>query len=211
MKKVVIFNYGRLSNENLLKMELKDCDIILCADSGGNYAYDLGIIPHFLIGDFDSIDNKILSYYQKLGVKIIKYPVEKDYTDTELCINKAIELGAEKICLIGGIGGRIDHTLANIHLLNFILEKGVFGYIVTDEFYIYLCKDYISIEGKIGDIISLLPINGDARGLFSDGLKYELNNTDLCFGRALGVSNVMIKERCNIKVSKGRVLVFKKI
>ncbi|MCX7904211.1 MAG: thiamine diphosphokinase [Caloramator sp.] len=211
MKKALIFNFGRINNSTLLQKEVQKADIILCADGGGNYAYELGIIPHFLIGDFDSIEPKVLDYYIDKGVNVIRYPKEKDYTDTELCINIAIEEGCKEICILGGVGGRIDHTLANLYLLHYIYEHNAMGYIVTDDFYIYMCKDSIKIEGEIGDIVSIIPIYKSAKALYSKGLMYRLENTTIDFGRSLGISNVMIDRQCEVKVGEGEVLIFKKI
>jgi thiamine pyrophosphokinase len=211
MKKALIFNFGRINNSTLLQKEIQGASIILCADGGGNYAYELGIIPNLLIGDFDSIETEVLNYFIDIGVEVIRYPKEKDYTDTELCINKAIEQGCDEICILGGVGGRIDHTLANLYLLHYIYENNAKGYIVTDDFYIYLCKDFIKIEGEIGDTLSIIPIYKSAKGLYSKGLMYRLENTTIDFGRPLGISNVMIDRQCEIKVGDGEVLIFKKI
>ncbi|KRQ86933.1 Thiamine pyrophosphokinase [Caloramator mitchellensis] len=209
MKKAVVFNYGKLDNLQLIKNELKNTDYIFCADGGANYVYEIGLVPDFLIGDFDSINMDVLSEFQNKGINIIQYPQEKDFTDTELCINKAIEMGCSVICIIGGVGGRIDHTLANLNILHYINTKGAKGYFVTDEFNIYLVSNEIELIGSKGDLISIIPIFNDAKGLSTKGLKYGLENSTIEFGKPLGISNIMVENRCEIKIKKGEVLVFK--
>ncbi|EYE89283.1 hypothetical protein Q428_03135 [Fervidicella metallireducens AeB] len=207
--KAVIVAYGETMEISELKKICIDSDIIICADGGGKYIFEAGLIPDYLIGDFDSLDRNILNYFENRNVNIIRYPREKDFTDTELCVLKAIELGCNDICIISGIGGRFDHSLGNVALLHFIKEKGANGYIKSEYCDIFLCSDELEIKGKIGDIISLIPFKNSASGLFTTGLKYSLNGEDIKFGRCIGISNVMINDTCTIKVSNGEILVIK--
>lgn len=207
--KAVIIAYGESMEISELKKICLNSDIIICADGGGKYAFEAGLTPDYLIGDFDSLDRDILNYFENSNVHIIKYPCEKDFTDTELCILKAIELGYNDICIISGIGARFDHSLGNVALLHFIKENGAKGYIKSELCDIFLCSDELIINGKNGDIISLIPFKNSAKGLFTTGLKYSLNGEDIKFGRCIGLSNVMIDNTCTIKVSEGEILVIK--
>lgn len=210
MKAVIIAN-GVIEKDYIVKEECSKADVILCADSGAEHAYRLGIMPNYVIGDFDSIDSSILKHLYQNGINIIKYPCEKDFTDTELCIIKAIEIGCTKICFLGMMGKRIDHALGNIGLLHFAANRGVNGYIVCDDWKIYICKDKINLDGNIGDIVSIIPFKGDVSGVYTKGLKYPLKDSLLEFGRPLGVSNVMLEEKCEIGVKSGEILVIKMI
>lgn len=207
--KAVIISHGDKYSGSALVRECEDSDIILCADGGAEYAYLNKITPDFLIGDFDSIETSVLDYFLSKGSKILKFPIDKDFTDTELCIEKAIELGCNKICILYGIGNRIDHSLGNIGLLSRINKNNIFGYIACDNCYIYLCNSNISISGNSGDIISIVPFKGDAQGLISHGLKYSLDNLNIEFGRAIGVSNIMTDNICSISIDSGEVLIIK--
>jgi thiamine pyrophosphokinase len=210
MKSIIIAN-GSLKDKISFIKECDSADYILCADGGARYTYSFGYVPGFIIGDMDSIEPEVLDFYANQDVEIIRYPKEKDYTDTELCIKKAIELGCSEICILAGVGDRIDHNLGNIGLLHTIKENGINGYIVADNCYIYICSEELTISGNIGDIISIIPFKGDAKGIWLSGLKYPLENVDINFGRPLGISNEIVEEICKVKVTEGEVLVIRYI
>lgn len=208
MKAIIIANGEAGDIEELLE-ELSSADYIICADGGGDLAYKNGITPDYLIGDFDSIEKEILSFFMENDVDILRYSKDKDYTDTEICVYKALELGCREICIFGGIGSRIDHSLGNIGLLHIMAEKGTKGCIISKDSRIYLCRDYIEINGKIGDVVSIIPLLGNAKGLKSKGLKFELNNLSIEFGKPLGISNEMTDCKCSIEIGNGEILVIK--
>lgn len=210
MKSIIIAHGDNIEKE-IATREINSADFIICADGGAEYAFQNGIIPDYLIGDFDSIDNSIYDYYADKGVIIEKFPVEKDYTDTEICIIKALELGSTEIGIMAGIGSRIDHSLGNIGLLHYCSKKGIRGYIISSMAYIYHCTDEITLLGEIGDTVSLIPFNGDASGIYTEGLKYSLNDAKIDFGSPLGISNVMTDNRCKIRLKSGEMLVIKQI
>lgn len=207
--KAVIIAHGSLYDLEILKKECEGADFIICADGGAEFAKRSDINPDYLIGDFDSINAITLEHYKTSGTKIIRYPKEKDYTDTELCISKALELGCTEICLLAGVGGRLDHTMGNLGLLHIIKNSGAKGYIANDNCYVYLCTDEISLDGKIGDIVSIIPFKGEVHGVNLKGLKYPLENAQIEFGRPIGISNEMIETRCTINLSSGELLVIK--
>jgi thiamine pyrophosphokinase len=207
--KTVIIAHGSLDDGRMLANECEDADFIICADGGAEYAFKYGINPNYIIGDLDSVSPDIVKIFENKNIEIVKYPREKDFTDTELCVYKAKELGCSTICIAAGVGDRMDHSLGNIGLLHIIKEMGMEGYIFSSTGYIYLCKDEIMITGNIGDTISIIPIYGSAEGLYSEGLKYHLNNLSIPFGKPLGVSNIMTDNKCRITVSSGEVLVIK--
>lgn len=210
MKASIIAN-GSIDNMGILQREINSSDIILCADGGAEYAYRCSITPDYLIGDFDSISSEILDFYTNQKVEVIKYPKEKDYTDTEICVHKALELGCSDICIIAGVGGRIDHSLGNIGLLHLINKNGAHGCITGNDCIIYLCSSEIKIQGEIGDTISIIPFAGNAEGLNSSGLKYALCNSTIEFGKPTGVSNIMVDTSCKITIANGEVLVIKQL
>ena len=164
-------------------------DYIICSDGGANHAYNMNIVPNYIIGDLDSVNENIIKYYNSKEVKFKKFPTKKDETDTELCIELSDKLKAKEIHLMGALGGRIDHTIET--------------YIAMDE--------EITIDGEIGDIISILPIKNDAKGVTLKNLEYPLENYDMKFSRPLGISNVMTDINCNIKVKEGSIIIIKNI
>lgn len=207
--KAVVIAHGSLSKDEILKSECRYADTIICADGGAEYAYRCGIIPNYLIGDFDSIDRNIFEYFKAQKTEIIRFSSEKDYTDTEICVKKALELNCNEICILAGIGGRMDHSLGNIGLLHIISAKGSRGYIASEDCYIYLCNREISIKGNIGDVVSILPFKADAHGVTLKGLKYPLNDAYIEFGLPIGLSNEMLENECNISIKNGELLVIK--
>lgn len=117
---------------------MEDCDLLLCADRGTDYALSYGLVPDFVMGDMDSIDPKTLKSINKNN--ILTAPHEKDYTDTHLAVKKAIEKGCDRIDILCATGLRSDHALANIRLLLYIDKCGSYGRLIDDENTIYLCK-----------------------------------------------------------------------
>ncbi|MCX7695573.1 MAG: thiamine diphosphokinase [Caloramator sp.] len=206
--KALIIAHG-YSSEESLKRELKDTDIIICSDGGAIYAMEEGINPNIIIGDLDSIDKKVYEYFLEKDINIVSYPKEKDFSDTELCIDYAVSSGADKICILSGIGSRIDHSLINISLLYKIKNKGVEGYIATDSAYIYICTDFLEIEGEIGDTLSLIPLTLEVKGITTKGLKYKLLEGNILLGQSIGVSNEFVEKKCSIKVEEGILIVVK--
>lgn len=187
-------------------------DYIICSDGGANHAYNMDILPDYIIGDLDSTDENIIEYYKSANVKFEKFPIKKDETDTELCIELSYKLKAKEIHLIGALGGRIDHTIANINLLYYIRKRGIIPKIISEKEEIYIAmNEEIIIDGEIGDTISILPIKDDAKGVTLKNLEYPLENYDIEFSRPLGISNVMTNINCNIKVNKGCLIIIKNI
>lgn len=110
--RAVIFAGGEVLDYQRIRAELLPSDYILCADSGYKHCEKIGITPNILIGDFDSIEDI------PQGIIIKKLAEDKDYTDTNVCLDKAIFQGFKEILLVGMLGGRVDHSLANVQLLD---------------------------------------------------------------------------------------------
>lgn len=206
--KALIIAHG-IGDVNYLKELVPTFDIIICADGGAEYAYKCGILPHYLIGDFDSINNDVLEYFTLKNVKIERYPKNKDFTDTELCVYKALEEKCNEIIIFAGIGSRIDHSLGNIGLLHIIKSFGAKGCIISENQIIYICNDTLILKGKKGDLVSIIPFGGDAKGITTEGLQYPLKDDTIKFGYPTGVSNVMTDDICKIKITSGEILVIK--
>lgn len=206
--KAVIIAHGYFA-VNSLKKEISDADIIICSDGGSIYAKEMSIVPDIIIGDMDSISKETLDYYKSNGTKCVTYPKDKDYTDTEICIDYAIEQGADTIAIVSGIGSRIDHSLINIGLLNKIINNKKFGYIATDDAYIYLCNNRIKLNGEIGDTLSLIPLTLTVEGITTFGLKYPLKNGMIKIGQSIGVSNEFVNRVAEVEVKSGILIVIK--
>ena len=204
----VIFTGGALQKGRAVEKALKNFDKIIAVDSGAAHCAELKLIPDFVVGDFDSIDSKLLKNFEKQGSKILKFPEEKNETDTEIAIQTAIEHGATKISILGGVAGdRIDHILSNILLLlkkKFAKTEIRF---VNGNQQIYLTRKHAIISGKKGDTVSFIPISGDAPGTVSTGLKYDLAHYHLSLQGNHGISNVLIHDTVTVTWKKGALLI----
>lgn len=213
MKICVILN-GEIIDYKSTKeiIQNKNYDYIICADGGANHTYKMGIMPNYILGDLDSVDREVVSYYEENNVIFKKFPTKKNETDTELCIYQARLLNAENIDLYGALGGRIDHMMANINLLDYIRNQGIEAKILSDKEILYIAEsEEINIEGNPGDTISVIPIKGDAIGVTLRGLEYPLKDYNMKFGIPIGISNVMLSNSCSIKVNKGTLVVIRNL
>lgn len=204
MKKGIIFAGGEFSVPENLDNILKDNPCIICADGGYDHAAKLGIVPDIIIGDMDSVENKLPG-----GVNQIKLNREKDDTDTEACINYLIEKGCREIVLLCALGGRKDHELANIMLTVYALKKGVKLIIASNDTEVSAISDFAEMWGNIGDWLSLIPVLGDAERVTLSGLKYSVQNACIKAGKTVGISNEFIGEKATISVEKGVVVAIK--
>jgi thiamine pyrophosphokinase len=169
---------------------------------------DYGYTPSVIVGDFDSLDALPLQQLQAQGSQIIRAAVEKNETDTELAIQVAIEQGASTITLLGALGGtRFEHTMANILLLAGFETIPI--RIVDGPSTCWLLRgpEQTAINGQVGDLLSLLPLTGDATGVRTRGLYYPLHSETLHFGKPRGVSNVLVQEQAEVFLESGLLLV----
>ncbi|CDI49318.1 thiamine diphosphokinase [Clostridium tetani] len=207
--KALIVCGGKAPGKELLLEELKDSHIIIAADKGAEVLYKYNIKPNFIVGDFDSIDENILNYYKKSNIDLNVFPVEKDFTDSEAAVKKAINMGAHKITLLGCTGSRLDHVLSNINLLYYSLTSNIQCYI-RDEFnYIRMVEKPTYIKKDKFKYFSLLSFKEDVINLTIHGAKYPLNNHHLKVGylSGLGVSNEIKENEAYIEFSSGILLI----
>lgn len=207
--RAVIVSGGTPPSYELLKGELKENTIIICADSGGNCLYNYGVLPNYLLGDFDSIDKEALMHFKSQGVPIDSFKKDKDYTDTQLAINKAIDLRCEEVVLLGCSGNRIDHMLGNLGLLREALSKGVKAYFKDDINHIQLIKEPIELEGNFGEVFSLQAYCDCVREVTIKGAKFPLTKYDLHLGDPITISNEFLNEKVRIDFESGYLLVIK--
>lgn len=188
----------------------KKYSTIIGIDGGANHLYNMELTPSYVVGDLDSIEDNVLEYFTERGSEFYKYTSKKNETDSELGIMLAIE--KENMCIdfYAALGGRIDHELANIGLLYYCLQKGLYPRIITENEDIYILEnDEITIEGSPGDLLSVIPFKGDAKGVSLRGLEYPLDEFDIEYSSPRGISNVMIDDICEINVNDGCILIIK--
>lgn len=191
----------------LLKQE--KFTLIIVADSGLVLADRLKIKPDYIVGDFDSVPEAILDRYRNQAAPIETYPREKDQTDTQIAIELALRNTPSSVTIVGATGSRMDHTLANIHLLLLLLQREIDAYIVDQNNKLYLKQESFFIEksAQFGDYVSLLPFGEAVKGLTLKGFYYPLDNVILSAGSSLGISNEIVEEIAEVEFQEGILLV----
>lgn len=209
MRRAAIFLNGESLTKKRIRDNLKPTDTIICADGGANAAFTVKVKPDLVIGDNDSLDSKTEELIRKNKIQKITFPKDKDQTDSELALNYALKRGFTNLILVGFAGDRIDHVLA---LLFYVTSytKNVEITLLTQTQNIYLLKStHVSLTGKKGDFVSLLPLEKNVR-VTTSGLKYSLKNTSLPLAKTIGVSNEFLKEKARVKAD-GKLLVIQTI
>lgn len=207
--KIVIAANGTLTETDDFLPRVKQADLVIAADGGAVHLHRMGIVPQIIIGDLDSIPEKILSFFKEQQVKILKHPVRKDQTDLELCMNYAVDHGCTDLLIIGATSTRLDHTLANIFLLRRIADQGIPTTILDAYNDIHIVVSRLTLTGRPGDLLSVIPLSDHVKGLTLEGLEYPLTDQILCMGSTMGISNVFIRHNAAVSLKSGAVLVIK--
>lgn len=201
-----IDDYQKIKN----RIEENNYKALIAVDGGANHLYKMGLVPDYIIGDMDSIEEEAFNHYNSEGCVFEKFPTRKSETDAELGVILAEKMEFMCLDIYASLGGRIDHEIANVLLLYYIQKKGIFPRIISDSEEIHLLEnDELALEGKAGDIVSIIPIKGDAKGVTLRNLEYPLEEFDMEYSIPRGVSNVMLEDICYIDVRDGSILVIK--
>ena len=212
MLKTIIVSGGDINKNFLEKLNLKNkFNNIIASDKGLEALDKCNIKPNYIIGDFDSLNEKVLNkYINDEEIKIIKLNPEKDYTDTHMALKLAIELKSTDITIIGAIGSRLDHTLANINILKEALEKKVACRILNENNNITLINKNITIKKEEEyPYISLIPLTTNVTGVTLNGFKYPLDDATMKIGKSIGVSNEQIEDNATIKLEEGILIIIR--
>ncbi len=202
----LILANGKLGDGEVALEHIRRAQLIICADGGMHHARALGVRPDVVIGDLDSLPADARDELEQAGAEVLAFPARKDETDLELALLYAVNRGATQIVVLGALGKRIDHELANILLLVHPRLATVEVKIVAGNQELTLVRGEARFRGDVGDLLSLLPIGGDARGVTTWGLEYPLNDEPLYFGPARGVSNVFTTTEPIVRVREGLLL-----
>jgi thiamine pyrophosphokinase len=186
-----------------------DGRVVVAADSGVAHAVALGLTVDVAVGDFDSLDPVVLEAVEAAGARIERHPEEKDATDLELALDVALGLAPERIVVLGGHGGRLDHFLANVLALAAPSLAGVGVEALVGEAVVSVVRPGPGIRfgGRPGQLVTILPVHGPARGVCTEGLRYPLAAEDLDVGTSRGVSNELVADRAAVSLTGGVALV----
>ncbi len=186
---------------------IRAADLLIAADGGALPLLRLDRLPRLVIGDLDSLDSASQATLLERGVELRRFPREKDETDLELALAHAAASGATTIDILGALGGRWDHTLANVALLALTELRGRRVRLLDARQELFLVRDSAALEGQVGDTVSLLPLTPTARGVTTHGLLYPLQDATLHYERARGVSNVLLEPPGRVSLRDGLLLV----
>lgn len=202
MKRWVILGAADINDYSAIKSKLKDDDFIVSADGGINHLTPLGVKADLYLGDFDSSEIPVTD------TEILTYPIEKDDTDTMLAIKTGLSRGCKNFMIFGGMGGRFDHTFANIQSLLYAERHGANAVMADENNLMFVLKnDTAYIEKNEDEKVSLFAVNGAAHGVTLTGFYYKLDNGSLFPHDPMGVSNYIVEPQGKITVKKGTLLV----
>ena len=201
-----IYTGGKIEPKAIIEAPDKD-DLIIAADSGYKNAKLMGVKPHILLGDFDSLPREELNEAAE-GAQVITVPAEKDFTDTQLAVNTALKKGATEIVIIGGVDGRLDHTLSNLAIIENLKSLGARGHITDGKNRMrYLENDSIIILRSGFKYFSLIAKGEKVKGVSAEGCKYPLKNAVLSEKNQYAISNEIEGNCAFISVKKGKLLI----
>jgi thiamine pyrophosphokinase len=189
---------------------------VIAADGGARHAGPLGLAIDRWVGDGDSLGDAGIAELEAAGVPIERARPDKDESDTELAVLAARAMGATSLTVLGALGGpRVDHALANVGLLAMPELQHLGVRLLAADARVRLLHApgddggpaELDLAGRVGDLISLLPIGADAEGVVTDGLVYPLRDEPLLEGRTRGLSNIRERADATIVLRRGQLLV----
>ncbi|HEV8535684.1 MAG TPA: thiamine diphosphokinase [Candidatus Limnocylindria bacterium] len=208
MKAVVVAHGDVLPSD---RAAIDGTSFIVAADGGALALERWKILPHLVVGDMDSLGKAGVERLAKQGIAVESHPVEKNESDLELAIARAVESGAKDVIVIGALGGeRLDHETANLLLL---ADPGYLGVRIEARRGALRIRPLrgpgsLVLAGPVGALVTLLPVGGNAEGVTTEGLRYPLNGGALRFGRTRGLSNEVVALPARVSLERGSLLVF---
>ena len=177
--------------------------VVIAADSGLEPALKLGLDVATVVGDMDSVDPDVLAVAASAGTAVERHPEAKDATDLALALDAALARHPRRIVVVTGAGDRLDHTLSLAQLLTAPLTAGVDVEAWIGDAHLSVVRDLTALRGEPGDLVSLVPVHGPARGVVTDGLLYPLRDEDVPVGSTRGVSNEFAAPDASVRLRSG--------
>ncbi len=181
-------------------------ELIIAVDGGLHRLREMNMHPHVYVGDEDSVHPDWIAALEREGIRILRFPREKDQTDLELAALYAVEQGAEVLHFFGALGGRWDQSLANLFLALHPKLRGRRLYFYADGQVLFPIYRHAVVRGKPGDTVSFLPLEGPVRGVTLKGFRYVLQDGEFLPGSTLGISNVLEAEEGVVDIRQGVLL-----
>ena len=199
-RRCVIFTARCEGDMDAAYVDRRESDLILCADAGYALAKRAGVEPDWIIGDFDSAERPD-------AANVLVHPVIKDDTDTILCARFALEEGIQDFLIVGGVGGRLDHTLANLQTLAFLTEQGAHAELCDGNIHLVMLESGSLRIPRTPGKLSVFAFGGECSGVCISGAKYNVENATLTPNFPLGMGNDFAADFAEISVKEGKLLV----
>lgn len=204
-KRCVIIGGAAIQDYEYQKKHIRGNDFIIVCDSGLRHINELGVSPDLIVGDFDSWQQP-----ENPGAELIVLPCEKDDTDTVFAAKEALNRGFTDIVVLGAVGGRLDHTIGNVGILQYIAEEGGRGLLVDDYSEMTIVGSNAEVIEDNCSYFSLLAIYGDALGVNIQNAKYPLEDAIIRTNYQYGISNEVIPgQKAKVWVEQGNLLLVK--
>jgi thiamine pyrophosphokinase len=200
---VIVGGGGPPSGGGAQELATEAASAVIAADSGLEAALKLGLDVTAVVGDMDSVDPATLAEATVAGVPVERHPEAKDATDLALALDAALARDPERIVVVTGAGDRLDHTLSLAQLLASPRTAGVDVDAWIGNAHLSVIRDVGVLRGAPGDLVSLVPLNGPALGVVTDGLLYPLHSEDLPVGSTRGVSNELAVPEASVRLRSG--------
>lgn len=198
--KVALIGSAPLSNPSLIKERITSFPLLIAVDGGINHCAELDIRPDLIVGDFDSADPKILKKFKDIPQK--HFPRDKDQTDLEIAIELAFHAQVEEMTIFGALQGRTDHALSNLLLLSRFPGK---LFLESDSERLFFIDREVTLDVTPQQQISLIPFNGPASHVHTQGLKWELQGATL-HKHFFSISNEATQSQVRISFQEGDLL-----
>ena len=182
---------------------LPSADLIIAADGGADNAAALGLTVDLVIGDLDSVSSAAVARAKKVE----RHPEDKDETDLELALSAAVAAGTGSVTVVGTLGGRVDHALANLLVAAGDRWANLRIDLRIDGARAWVVRDHVEVVAQVGDVVSLLAVGGRATGVTTTGLDWPLADAEVKPGLGLGLSNRMAAPKAEVVVNDGTLLV----
>lgn len=203
----VVVSHGEVDPGDVA--HVREADLVIAADGGTVHLEKWGITPKLVVGDLDSLPEGARERVAAAGGRVEVHPREKDRSDTEIALDRAVGAGATEIVIVGALGGpRIDHAMANTLLLG-RAGLGVPVRIVRGPLTMRLLRggQRLELGGATGEVVTLLALGADAAGVTTGGLRYPLAGETLAVGSSRGVSNEVAAPPAWVSCGSGTLLV----
>lgn len=189
--------------------DLGDDPFVVAADEGLVHAVALGLPVGAVVGDMDSVDPAALASAEAAGTPVSRHPAAKDETDLELALDLALAAGPSRLVVVTGTGDRVDHALGVALSVSAPGRPSIptEAWIGPAHLWVARAGAEIRLTGRPGDLVSVLPVHGAARGITTDGLRFALSDEDLAAGSSRGVSNQWVADVATVRLRAGTLVV----